>query len=345
MQTPNVANELSNANIPRKNAVEHQQPASPKQSRERKIVDPYVHCGFAHNYQYSHHHTEGAPKPTYPRRAEVEAHNARGISDNESGDHDLAIATFDKAIALESDYINAHYNRGLAYMRKGEVDKALYDYSAAIHFKRNYAEVYNNRGIAYQKKGEVIYALQDYSTAIGLNPELPEPYANRGSLYLSRLDICRAVYDCTKALRLDADAGVAYGTCGVAWLHYGHWKKAKADFTVATILRVDVSTLFHHFYESTEAFAQKTKIQVPEDIAAMLAPQVELPEFEEGARLKLALKAYDNEELSTGLSARFAGMSREEFIYTMGKYGLSPIRLTAAELRKDVESARKASHQ
>lgn len=345
MQTRNVVNKLSSANTPRKNAVEHQQPASPKQGSNRKIVDPYLHCGFAHSYQYSHHHTEGLPKPPYPQRAEVEAHNARGIAYIESGEHALAIATFDKAIELESDYINAHYNRGLAYMRKGEVDKARYDYSRAIHFKRNYAEAYNNRGIAYHKKGETVYAIQDYSTAIGLNPELAEPYANRGSLYLSRLDIHRAVYDCTKALRLDPDAGVAYGTCGVAWLHYGHWKKAKADFTVATILRVDVSALFHHFYESPEVFAQKTEIQVPENIAAMLVPQAELPEFEEGARLKLALKAYDNEELSTGLSARFAGMSREEFIYTMGKHGIFPIRLTAEELRKDIESARKASHQ
>ena len=316
-----------------------------KRDKDKKIIDPYVHCGFAHGYQYSHHHTEGMPKPAHPQLAEAEAYNARGIAYSENDEHDRATTIFDKAIELQPDYINAHYNRGLAYMRKGEVDKALADYSGAIQFKRNYAEAYNNRGIGYHAKGEIIHAVQDYSTAIGLNPELAEPYANRGSLYLSRRNIHRAVYDCSKALRLNPDLGVAYGTCGVAWLHYGHWKKAKADFTVATILRVDVSALFRHFFKSPADFAQKTNIQVPADVADMLAPQAELPEFEEGARLKLALKAYDNEELSTGLSARFAGMSREEFIYTMGKYGLSPIRLTAEELRKDVESARNASHQ
>ena len=340
MQTLNVANGLDNANTAPKKTEAHQRPASSKQGSNKKIIDPYVHCGFAHS-----HHTEYIPKSAHSQFVEAEVCNARGIAYSENDEHDRATTIFDKAIELQPDYIDAHYNRGLAYMRKGEMDKALADYSGAIQFKRNYAEAYNNRGIAYQKKGEIIYAVQDYSTAIGLNPELAEPYANRGSLYLSRLDIHRAVYDCTKALRLNPDVGVAYGTCGVAWLHYGHWKKAKADFTVATILRVDVSLLFHHFYESTHAFAQKTKIQIPADVANMLAPQAELPEFEEGARLKLALKAYDNEELSTGLSARFAGMSREEFIYTMGKYGLSPIRLTAEELRKDIESARKASHQ
>ena len=316
-----------------------------KRDRNRKIVDPYVHCGFARGYQYRHYHTEGMLKPTHPQFAKAEVYNARGIAYSEDDEHDQATAIFDKAIELQPDYINAHYNRGLAYMKKGEVDKALADYSGAIQFKRNYAEAYNNRGIAYHAKGEIIYAVQDYSTAIGLNSELAEPYTNRGSLYLSRLDIHRAVYDCTKALRLNPNMGVAYGTCGVAWLHYGHWKKAKADFTVATILRVDVSTLFHHFYESLQVFEQKTEIQIPADVADMLVPRAELPEFKEGARLKLALKAYDDEELSTGLSARFAGMSREEFIYTIGKYGLSPIRLTAKELRKDVESARNASHQ
>ena len=334
MQTLNVANENS-TNTSQKDTVEPQQSVSSTQGTDRKIVEPYIHCGFAHSHL----------KPTHRQLTEAEICNARGIAYSENDEHARATASFDKAIELQPDYTDAHYNRGIAYMRKGEVDKALADYSGAIQFKRNYAEAYNNRGIAYQKKCEIIYAVQDYSTAIGLNPELIEPYTNRGSLYLSRQDIYRAVHDCSKALRLDPDAGVAYATCGVAWLHYGHWKKAKADFTVATILKVDVSAVFRHFYENTEDFERKTETQIPEDVANMLAPQAELPEFEEGARLKFALKAYDNEELSTGLAARFAGMSREEFIYTMGKYGLSPIRLTAEELRKDIESVRKASHQ
>ena len=340
MQTLNVGDELNSTNTSQKDTVEPQQSVSSKQGTDRKIADPYIHCGFAHS-----HPTEGVPKPTHRQHTDAEIYNAHGIAYSENDEHDRATASFNKAIELQPDYTNAHYNRGLAYMRKGEVDNALADYSGAIQFKHNYAEAYNNRGITYQKKGEIIYAVQDYSTAIGLNPELAEPHANRGSLYLSRLDIYRAVHDCTKALRLDPDAGVAYATCGVAWLHYGHWKKTKADFTVATILGVDVSALFRHFYENTEDFERKTEIRIPEDVAEMLAPQAELPEFEEDARLKFALKAYDNEELSTGLAARFAGMSREKFIYTMGKYGLSPIRLTVEEIRKDVESAKKASHQ
>ena len=307
--------------------------------------DIYSHCDFAREYQHGYSVKLGEfSKPIkHPNLAEAEAQNVRGIAYAEKGEHDKAIAAFEKAITLKSDYVSAHYNLGLTYMSKGKVDKAWSAYYSAIQFKRNYAEAHNNRGIASHLKGEQIYALQDYSMAIGLNQKLTEAYTNRGSLHLDRLDIQHALDDFHVAIKLDSDAGLAYGHCGVAWLHYQHWKKAKADWTVAAILRIDIRPLFYTRYGSIAAFTQQTGIQLPADISDMLCPDKSMPEFEEGARLKLALKAYDREELSTGLSARLAGMSREAFIYAMGKHGLSPIRLTAEEIREDAESARKAT--
>ena len=264
----------------------------------------YSHCGFAHEYQCQHSITLGEfSKPIeHPNLAEAAAHNARGIAYAEKGDHDKAIATFEKAIALKSDYVNPHYNLGLAYMRIGEVDKAWSAYYGAIQFKRNYAEAYNNRGIVHHFKGEQIYALQDYSMAIGFNPKRTEAYTNRGSLHLDRLDIQHALEDFHVAIKLDADAGLAYGHCGVAWLHYQHWKKVKADWTVAAILRVDIRPLFYTRYGSIKAFTEQTGVKLPKDISDMLCPAKPMPEFEAGARVKLALEAYDREELSTGLS-------------------------------------------
>lgn len=307
--------------------------------------DLYSHCGFAREYQHRYSITVGEfPKPTqHPNFTEAEALNTRGIAYSEKGEHDKAIATFSKVIDLKPDYVNAHYNQGLAYMKKGEVDEALSAYYGAIQCKRNYAEAYNNRGIAYQRKGERIYALQDYTMAIGLNQELTEAYTNRGSLYLDILNIQRALEDFHVAIKLDSDAGLAYGHAGVAYLHYQHWEKTKADWTVAVILRVDIRPLFYTRYGSIAAFKRQTGIQLPVDVSNMLCPHKPMPVFEEGTRLRLALEAYDREELSTGLSARLAGMTRESFIYAMGKHGLSPIRLTAEELREDAESARKAS--
>ena len=224
------------------------------------------------------------------------------------------------------------------------MDNAWSAYYGAIQMKRNYAEAYNNRGIASQLKGETLYALQDFSTAIGLNQELSEAYTNRGSLHLDRSGIQYALDDFYTAIKLDSDAALAYGHAGIAYLHYQHWRKTKADWTVAAILGVDIRPLFYTRYGSIEAFEQQTGVQLPADVVNMLCPHKPMSEFEEGARLKLALAAYDREELSTGLSARLAGMSREAFMYEMGKHGLSWIRLTAEDLREDAKRAREASN-
>ena len=298
-------------------------------------LDLYSHCGFAHAYQCGYSITVGelSKSTQHPNLAEAEMHNTRGIVYSEKGEQDKAIVAFGKAIDLKPDYANAHYNQGLAYMKKGEVDKAWSAYYGAIQLKRNYAEAYNNRGIAYHLKDETLYALQDYTMAIGLNQKLTEAYTNRGSLYLDELDIQHALDDFHIAIKLDPNAGLAYGHAGVAYLHYQHWEKTKADWTVAAILRVDIRPLFYTRYESIAAFARKTGIQLPADVSDMLCPDKPMPEFEEDVRLKLALKAYENRELSTGLSARLAGMSREAFIYAMGKHGLSPFG-TVDEIRE-----------
>ena len=303
--------------------------------KNNRDLDLYSHCGFAHAYQCRYSITVGElSKPIeHPNFAEAEIHNTRGIAYSEKGEHDQAIEAFSKAIDLKSDYVNAHYNLGLAYMKIGAVDKAISAYYGAIQFKRNYAEAYSNRGIGYHLKGETIYALQDYTMAIGLNQKLTEAYTNRGSLHLDRLDIQHALDDFHIAIKLDPDAGLAYGHCGVAWLHYEHWPKVKADWTVAMILGVDIRPLFYTRYGSIGAFEQKIGIQLSADISGMLCLGKPMPEFEEGARLKLALEAYENRELSTGLSARLAGMSREAFIYAMGKHGLSPFG-TVEEIRE-----------
>ena len=64
MQTLNVANENS-TNTLRKDTVEPQQSVSSTQGTNRKIVDPYIHCGFAHSPS-----TEGIPKPTHRQLTE-----------------------------------------------------------------------------------------------------------------------------------------------------------------------------------------------------------------------------------------------------------------------------------
>ena len=133
-----------------------------------------------------------------------------------------------------------HNNHGVAYRDEGEYDRAIEDFTKAIELNPNYAIAYNNRGRVYSDKGEIDRAIEDYNTAIELKPELAEAYYNRGE----------------------------------AWLHLGEWDKAKSDLTVARSMGINIITAFDYLYESVPDFEDRNGVKLPEDIAAMLTPQV-----------------------------------------------------------------------
>jgi predicted HTH domain antitoxin len=81
-------------------------------------------------------------------------------------------------------------------------------------------------------------------------------------------------------------------------------------------------------------------IDYPDEV--LWALRQEPAEFEQQARLLLALSLYETGKLSTGLAARLADMGRVAFMLTLGQYGLSPFGESADELEEDLRYARQA---
>jgi predicted HTH domain antitoxin len=53
----------------------------------------------------------------------------------------------------------------------------------------------------------------------------------------------------------------------------------------------------------------------------------------------LAVKLYELGKVTTGMAAQLAGMSRVAFIFTLERFGLSPLGVDPQELSKDFENA------
>lgn len=83
-------------------------------------------------------------------------------------------------------------------------------------------------------------------------------------------------------------------------------------------------------------------IEYPAEV--LWALQQEPVEFENEARLLLALKLYETGKLSTGLAAQVAGVPRSAFIFELSQHGLSPFGQSAEEIEEDLANARRASH-
>ena len=65
-----------------------------------------------------------------------------------------------------------------------------------------------------------------------------------------------------------------------------------------------------------------------------LPPSVRLTESE--LKMILAAKLFDVGELSSGQAAELAGITKREFIESVGKYGVSIFQYSAEELERDL---------
>jgi len=79
------------------------------------------------------------------------SYNNRGMAYINKGEHDKAIADFNKAIRLDADLAMPHCNRGLAFLRKGDANTAIADCTDAIRLDPNFALAYVVRAAAYEK--------------------------------------------------------------------------------------------------------------------------------------------------------------------------------------------------
>ncbi|MGH6767785.1 MAG: tetratricopeptide repeat protein [Xanthobacteraceae bacterium] len=86
----------------------------------------------------------------------------------------LAINAYSEAIRLAPAGPNAfagYNNRGLAYEATGQFELAIADYSKAIELRDNYVSGYINRGSVYARSGQIERALSDLWKALALEPK------------------------------------------------------------------------------------------------------------------------------------------------------------------------------
>ena len=195
------------------------------------------------------------------------------------------------------------------------------------------ATAFNASGLTYKKNSVHDQAIIIFTKAIELDSEDAEAYSNRGNAYCEKGEMDKAIADYTKAIDLKPKVAESYYTRGEAWLRMRKWEEAQRDLTAAILQGVDVAGAFRKTHESIIAFEKKTSAKLPEDIVHLLTSHTGSFEIDKEARVALAMKYYENGELSSGLAARLAGVSRTEFMFRMKDYGLSPLG-TAEELRE-----------
>jgi predicted O-linked N-acetylglucosamine transferase (SPINDLY family) len=118
--------------------------------------------------------------------------------------------------ALESDPANkaacaAHMNMALAFLDLGKFDSALASYDRAIAIDPANSDAHNNRGMVLEKLRRMDAALASYDRAIAINPKHADAHLNRGSLLRELRRLEAAVESFERAIELNPHIKFAHG--------------------------------------------------------------------------------------------------------------------------------------
>ncbi len=185
---------------------------------------------------------------------------------------DKALASVNKALAIDPTYARGLNVRANIRVAMGDSKRAMEDYGRAIKADPKYRWAHNGRGILNQNLGNHQAALIDYSNAIAIDSEEPYFYNNRGLVYKSMGRQDEAMADFDRAIELDSKYALAYGNRGELKYDQNKLFPAIADFDICLKLNPKASRYYlarayakHAMRDRNGAYPDVTKFieQVP----------------------------------------------------------------------------------
>jgi tetratricopeptide (TPR) repeat protein len=156
---------------------------------------------------------------------------------------DLAIAHFNKAVALKSDgvYSDALNAKGRVYLRLKQWDKAISCFNQALD-NLLYATPHlalSNLGEAYREKKDYERAIEHYNEALRKRPVFPNAYRGLGLVYMEKGNYEAAVTSLERAVRYAPRFARAYYDLGLAYVGQYDFQMAVSAFKKVVELAPD----------------------------------------------------------------------------------------------------------
>ena len=147
-------------------------------------------------------HWRVSTRPWRSSRILAEAWSNRGNALIEIERYEEAVASYDKAIALNPNYADAFGNRGNALKELRRFDEAVASCDRAIALKPNGADALSNRGFALHELKRLDEALESFDRAIAINPRLAPAWLGRGNVLLNANLVAEAFAAYNQALAI-----------------------------------------------------------------------------------------------------------------------------------------------
>ena len=151
----------------------------------------------------------------------------KGVVNSMLQNYSVAIASYNKVIAHNSDFLYAYFNRAASRVERDEFTYSDQQY-------RNTITISMTSGNKQAKKlppPKHRQSMQDYNRVIALYPQLPFTYYNRANLKILLKDFQGAINDYSKAIELEPKMAEAYFNRALTLLYLGENKLASKDLS------------------------------------------------------------------------------------------------------------------
>ena len=148
-----------------------------------------------------------------------------------------AIEAYDRAIALQPDYVDPHFNRGNALLRLGRNEEALASFDQAVALAPQLVLALYNRGTVLQELNRLPEAEASYLRVLELEPQNMRARFNLGCIYLHAKRFEEALACMDEVIAHAPEIAEVHNNRGTALLRLGQFPQAVASFTKALELK------------------------------------------------------------------------------------------------------------
>ncbi len=153
--------------------------------------------------------------------------NCQGLALDSLERYSEAILAYNKAIALEAEYLWLWNNRGEVYTKLGQVDKAIADFQKAISLNQKQSFVpWNNLGKLYYQQQQYQQAIVTYQKAITVKNDYVPALIGLGNCYKAEENYALALETYNQVIQIDDHAYEA-------WLGKGLVEESLQRYTAA----------------------------------------------------------------------------------------------------------------
>ena len=130
-------------------------------------------------------------------------HNIGGVCYKSTGQLEMAVKCFERALKIKPDFADAHYNLGLTFQELDQLDSAVKSYKKTLAIQANYVKAYNNLGIIYKELGQMNDAVKSYEEALSHQPDFVEALNNLGNIQTEMGKLDEAIKSYNQALVIE----------------------------------------------------------------------------------------------------------------------------------------------